>query len=212
MKSNLKKWTTIVLNIILVLIIVVATVFVIGALSAKQNGGVPNLFGYSPVVVLTNSMKGDGPQNFSAGDLVVIEQGKTSGLKENDVITFWDFINGKKQMNTHRITKIDNSGSEPRYTTKGDNNPSPDEGSKTSSDIVGVYKFQIKGAGNVVNFLGSKWGFLFCLVLPLLLFFIWRLIKLVMAVVDFRKIQNEEAKNEIESSDKQESEIESDKE
>ena len=165
--------------------------FVFVTLSSKKDG-VPNFFGYSLQAVLSNSMKGSKSDDFQKGDLIAIGSIDKSKLKVGDVVTFWTIIEGSKVLNSHRINSIDTSGSTTRYITKGDNNPTVDSETITSNDIVGIYKFQIKGAGNIMEFLGSKWGFLFCMVLPLFLFFVWRLIKLVMAVVDYRKAQIDE--------------------
>jgi len=187
--NSIKKGISIAMKVLLWILIVVTAVFVFITLSAKQNDGVPKLFGVSPIVILSDSMKGTRADDFSKGDLVIIGAADTTKLKVNDIITFWDIIDGKKAMNTHRIIKIDKSAAIPLFYTKGDNNSVEDSGAKTPGDIVGIYKSQIKGAGNVMDFLGSKWGFLFCMVLPLFLFFVWRLVKLVMAVVDYRKAQ-----------------------
>lgn len=183
---KIKRALSVALDVLLWVIIALAAVFVAVTLSAKQNDGVPRLFGYSPVVVLSNSMKGTGPQNFSAGDLVFIKAADTSTLKVGDVVSFWDLINGKKQLNTHRIVKIENSGSNTLYTTRGDANNANDPDKKAAGDIVGIYRYKIAGAGFVMNFLRSQWGMLFCLVLPLLAFFIWRLVKLVLAASAYR--------------------------
>ena len=195
MKTNIKKVTSIIVSVLLWVIIAVTAVFVFMSLSAKQNNGVPKLFGYSPLVVVSNSMNSTRADDFKAGDIVVIGPVDTSKLKVNDIVTFPDFINGKESMNTHRIVKIQTVNGATKITTQGDNNPTPDADLKAPSDIIGIYKFQIKGAGDVMSFLSGKWGFLFCLVLPLFLFFIWRLIKLVMAVVAFKKADLEEKAN-----------------
>ena len=195
MNSKVKKATSIVVSVLLWVIIAVTAVFVFMSLSAKQNNGVPKIFGYSPLVVLSNSMNSNRPDDFKAGDIVVIGPVDTSKLKVNDIVTFPDFINGKVSMNTHRIVKIQTVNGSTKITTQGDNNSTADADLKAPSDIVGIYKFQIKGAGDIMTFLGGKWGFLFCLVLPLFLFFIWRLIKLVMAVVAYKKAELDEKAN-----------------
>ena len=145
MNTKLKKTASIVLNVLLWVIIVVTAVFVFISLSSKQNNGVPKIFGFSPLVVQSNSMNGNKADDFKAGDIVVIGKADTSKLKVGEVVTFSDFINGKESMNTHRIIKIDNSTGIPRFTTQGDNNPVADDTIKSPSDIIGVYKFQIKG-------------------------------------------------------------------
>jgi signal peptidase len=185
-----KKILTVLLSIFLWILILSVAIFIIFTLSKKQNDGIPDLFGYSPLVVLTDSMKGNSEQNFVKGDLIVIGPTDYKKLKVKDIITFWDIIDGKKAANTHRIVSINNSGSTIQFVTKGDNNPNNDETMRSPADIIGIYHFKIKGAGNIINFLSSKNGFFFCLVLPLVFFFIWRLIKLILVILEYNRIKS----------------------
>lgn len=186
-----RKTVAIVLDVVLWVLIAVAALFAAVTLTARQNNGVPRVFGYSPVVVLSNSMKGNAAQDFSAGDLIFIRKADTSTLKVGDVVSFWTLINGKRQIDTHRIVSIDRGDAIPRFTTKGDNVSSNDADAKAPADIVGIYCGKIAGAGFVMNFLSSTWGIFFCLVLPLLAFFIWRLVKLILAIVEYRTAKDE---------------------
>ena len=185
MKFSPKKVTFFIVNVLVVLIIIFGIFFVNEIYTAKKNGTVSSLLGFSPLVVLTNSMMGNGSQNFSAGDLLVLKKSNDLDFKTNDIIAFWDIIEGKKKLNTHRIVEINKDLT--KYVTKGDNNPNKDEGFRKKSDIVGIYVFHIKGAGKALDFVGSKWGFLFCLVIPLAILFIWRLIKLIKVFLQYKK-------------------------
>lgn len=178
-------------------LILLSAFFIFFTLSSKDNNGVAKLWGKSPLVILSGSMKGAGPDNFQQGDLVIIgEIADYSALKVGDIISFWDIIENRRVLNTHRIIEIVEDGSVIKYVTKGDANPLPDPEAKIAGDIVGVYQSKIPALGHVVSFFNSKWGFLICLVFPLFIFFVWRLIKLVMAAIDYRKAVEQEKQSE----------------
>ncbi|OJU18330.1 MAG: signal peptidase I [Clostridiales bacterium 43-6] len=185
MKSSISKIASVVVKVLLCVIIVVTSVFVFITLSRKD--GLPNVLGYSILSVQSDSMKGDKAENFQKGDLIYVKSADFTKLEVGQIVTFRTVIKAEGDLNTHRIIAIDKSGTVIRYQTKGDNVSEPDEGSISPGDIVGVYKGQIKGMGAVMDFLGSPLGFFFCMVLPLLIFFIWRLVKLILAVIDYKK-------------------------
>ncbi len=71
--------------------------------SSGRNNGVANLFGYIPLTVESDSMM----PTFGQGDLIICKEiDDMMQLKEDDVITFWTIIDGKKVKNTHRIVKV----------------------------------------------------------------------------------------------------------
>lgn len=197
MKGLIGKIGAVLMNILIWLIVLMAVVFIFISLSSKENRGVPKLLGYSPLTVQSDSMAGDGADNFSQGDMIIIKQvDDFSLLKEGDIITFWDIIGGTRAMNTHRIISIDYSLGYASYYTKGDNNALADEDAKIEGDIIGIYSSHIKGAGKILDFLSSKWGFMVCFVVPLFLFFLWRLWKLIRAAQEYRAaVEAENAAN-----------------
>jgi len=211
MQSKAKKVASTVGKVFLWLIIAVCAIFILLTLSRKQGGdGASKMFGYSFLPVQSDSMKGEGAENFQKGDMIVVKalsQDQIDTLAVGDIITFHDFIDGFKVLNTHRIAevvyktdvngaKVLDADGEPTVTafvTKGDNNPVRDPIEREPSDIIALYSgTKIASAGTVLDFLQSKWGFFFCLVLPLGLFFLWRIYKLLRAYTAYRKAGDEE--------------------
>ena len=199
MKTRTAKIASITGKVLLGLIILIVAFFIILTLSRKRDDGdTPSLFGYSYVSVLSNSMNAGKDGDFRKGDLLVVKtltDDQTKNLKVGDIITFRDFVNGQRALTTHRINSIfyktDKNGKKTvsGYITKGDNNPVVDDTERAPEDIVAIYNgTKIGGGGNVMDFLKSQTGFLLVLVLPLALFFIWRIYKLVRAVADYKKV------------------------
>ena len=197
MSPTIKKILSVTANVLVWLLIAVAVFFIYFSLSSKENGGVPKVFGYSPLVVQTDSMNGDKSDSFTVGDLIIVSEPKEGDLKVGAVISFWDLIDGTRQLNSHRIVRIEGEGSNVKYETQGDKPGAfVDETLRSRGDIVGVYRTKIGGAGKALDFLSSKWGFLICLVVPLAAFFLWRVIKLVMVAMQYKDAKKNEEEAE----------------
>jgi signal peptidase len=124
---------------------------------------------------------------YMVGDLVLMDKitlEEAKNLEKDQIITFRapidiDGDGNTGDINTHRIYGfIEETG---EIITKGDNKPLPDNQSAdpytiTIYDVIGVCREEpIKGLGNVISFLRSSTGFLICIVIPLILFFLYEL-------------------------------------
>ncbi|MFA6739456.1 MAG: signal peptidase I [Bacilli bacterium] len=199
-KRNKSK---IIVRIILDVVLVFAILFGIGVsvmtLTANDNDGVPSLFGYIPVSVLTDSMEGTS-NGFNQGDLLFIEKiddARTAGLIEGDVITFWDFniVPGTRVLNSHRIVDVLGTGTGMRFETRGDNPAIElDETEITTySLVVGKYTgTRIPFLGAVIQFMQTSLGFFLCIVLPILVLFIFEGVNLVKVIVENKHTASKE--------------------
>lgn len=191
---NKKKILSIALNSIIWLFVAFSLLITILVFSAQgSKDGVPSIFGKSLITISTDSMK----PVYKAGDLVFMEKiddADIDNLKPGDIITFHApiDINGDGivgDINTHRIEEVNGN----RFVTKGDNNLIKDnEGDNPytvhASDIIGTCTEdgKIGGLGNVISFLRSSLGFFLCIVLPLILFFLYELYNFISIIVSER--------------------------
>ena len=90
-------------------------------------------------------------------------------------------------MNDHDIFVVE-------FITKGENNPAPDnEGDQPYtvhfSDVIGKCDpdDKLSGVGNVISFLRSSLGFFLCIVLPLILFFLYELYNFISILITERQ-------------------------
>lgn len=182
----MKKVLKIAANVLLWLIVIFALLVTIVVFSSTSNGGVPNLMGFIPLTIESQSMS----PTFNEGDLIICRQiDDVADLKENDVITFWTLIEGRKVKNTHRIIKVNvtESGSY-SFITRGDNNPIDDELPAYQSDIIGKWtNIRLSGAGNIMAFLRTQVGFFVCILIPMALFFLFELYKFIVTVISVKK-------------------------
>ena len=181
----MKKVVGIVINVILWLFVVFAALTTVVVFTGTSNNGVGNLFGYMPFSIQTQSME----PTIKAGDVVIGKEVDFNTLKEGDIITYWTTVDEQKILNTHRITKVisNGKGSVPSFKTKGDNNQIEDEYTVAAGDIGAKYNSKISGLGKAVDLLETQKGFFICIVLPLILFFLYKLYHFIKVLVTVKQ-------------------------
>lgn len=196
-----KKIFAIVLNTILWIFVAFSLLITILVFSAQgSRDGVPSIFGKSLITISTDSMK----DTYDPGDLVFLTKLDSEEIDElgvGAIITFRspEDINGDgifgNDLNTHRIVEVidpKNPSEHKSFKTKGDFNPHEDNYIVDNADIIGVCKEDAKlsGVGNVINFLRSSLGFFLCIVLPLILFFLYELYHFITILVTEKAKKN----------------------
>lgn len=192
-----KKVLNIVVTILIVCILVVSVFIAMVSLSAK-NTGIPNVFGKATISVLSDSMKGDAPDDFSAGDMLicdVVSEPTSASYQVGDVVTFQYDVNGDDILDlvTHRIYKVNKDGT---YQTKGDNNDTYDQDPNgttvfpniSSEIILATYHgTKIPGIGNLFAYLRTQMGFFLCVLLPMIIFFLYEAVRVVINIIAYNK-------------------------
>lgn len=194
-KDRTKKIVNIVLNVVVAIICVFILFFAIMALT-KTDAGYNKLFGHTILNVVSPSMDGDQEDSFKKDDIIIgklITLEEAKNLKEGDIITFWTVIDGKNQLNTHRIVDIEFPNTEDkRYITKGDAIIANDAQAVLPGDIVSIYTGKIKGGAKFLNFMQSQTGFLIFVVIPSVLAAGYCIFLFVMNLRGYGKVKKEE--------------------
>jgi signal peptidase len=125
------------------------------------------------------------------GDFILGKKCDPKELNERDIISFFTVNNeGQIFINTHRIIDIDETSDGRIFTTKGDNEEEPDLRKVYEGDIVSKYSgFRIPLLGYVITFLTTQLGFFLCIVLPVLVYTLWQVYKLVIVVMHNQKVK-----------------------
>ena len=191
MSKVVRKTLNIIVDVIVILILIVSALVVTLSLTSKGSG-VPNIFGVAPLAVESDSMK----DTFVTGDLifssVVSHDGDTDvSFEVGDIVTFYQEIGGEARLNTHRIVDIVKDSNNVYYKTQGDNkktNPDPDPELKSSEDILAKYNgFKIGGVGNFFSFIRTQLGFFLVILLPMIIFFVYEAIRVIMNIIAYNK-------------------------
>lgn len=122
-----------------------------------------SLFGYEAYIVTTNSMN----PTISSGDVVIVKKTEQDKIEVGDIITF----SKNNEINTHRITNIEEKDGEKYYATKGDNNNVEDSEKVKFSEIRGKQVITIPYLGNIIQVLENKVIFLIVILIILILYF-----------------------------------------
>jgi signal peptidase len=136
MSQKAKKIIDTTVKIVWWVFLVLLIALIVCIVSAKINGKVPKVFGYSVVVITTGSM-GD---TFPVGTYILIKETSPEDIKENDIICFYSedpSIYGYP--NTHRVTKVIESNGKFEYVTKGDANAVEDNITAKGDKLIGKY-------------------------------------------------------------------------
>ena len=181
----MKKVLKAVANVFSWVILILALLVTILVFSSGRNNGVANLFGYIPLTVESDSMM----PTFAQGDLIICKEIEDlNQLKEDDVITFWTIIDGKKVKNTHRIVKVNEFENTRSFVTRGDANSIDDEIPAYAGDLIGEWTdVRLKGLGTVMNFLRTKTGFFACILIPMVIFFLFELYKFIVVLIEIKR-------------------------
>lgn len=181
----MKKFFSVFFNIVAWIVLVFSMIMTILVFTADRNNGTANLFGFIPMTVESDSMK----PTFLKDDMIICHEiDDIENLNEGDIITFWTIIEGQKVKNTHRITEIIDINGSKQFITRGDNNSYEDDIAVYSVDIIGEWTgVKIGGFGKVMSFLRTKTGFFICVLIPVALFFIFELYKLIVVIVEIKR-------------------------
>lgn len=128
------------LSILVVIIVVVLAMLIAGV----------RVFGITPLMVLTESMK----PNYPAGSMIYIKDMDAKELKKGDPITF--SFNEDGDLATHRIVDIRESKDLPgtlEFQTKGDANEHVDGKWINERDVEGKLLFGIPGFGFFADYI-----------------------------------------------------------
>lgn len=187
--KTLKKVFNIIIDIVVVLILIISILVVTMSLTSRSSG-VPNLFGVAPITVASDSME----DTLMVNDLIFCEV-RTDYVYDDyavgDIVTFNQEIEGETRFNTHRIVEVVEDNGITYYKTQGDNkdtNPVPDEELKTANDIVAKYTGnKIGGIGAFFSFIRTQLGFFLVILLPMILFFVYEAVRVIMNIIAYNK-------------------------
>lgn len=200
MSEKVKKVLSIVSTTLIVILIILAAVVSFLFYNAKSKGDVPSTFGLTAFSIQTDSMEDE----IKEGDFIIGKKCDTSTLEVGDVITFFTVSDaGEHYINTHRIVDVIETSSGLLFETKGDNAPDNDPRKVYEGDVISEYTgFRIPLLGYILTFLSTQLGFFLCIILPILLYTIWQVYKLIAVVMHNQKVQmikevNEEASDAV---------------
>jgi len=180
----MKRVLNVFIDILVVLVFLVSLTVVALSLTSRSTG-VPNLLGYTMLSVQTDSME----PTIMTGDLIISHMAEAGAEFEvGDVITYNSYVDNTRVTITHRIVDKKEVNGSVMYSTKGDNAPGWDAKDIVSGDVIALWTgTRLPAMGTVMTFLGTQRGFFLCVLLPMILFFLYMLYNFIMNLVDYNK-------------------------
>lgn len=221
-----KKILNVFINILIVVVLVVSILIAVFALTSKASG-VSTIFGFTIQTVQTDSMKGGSDEfeggDFEKGDVII---GKATNSDENatyqvgDIVTYVGILSGTdaEGMITHRIIEVSTLRDDSDrivYRTKGDNNYDADQEDGDTiyyipaKDIKSVYYNKdfhgttIKGLGGFLDFIQTQMGFFLVVLLPMIIFFLYEMIRVIFNAANYRNEKKKEQEDKEKEEEKQ---------
>lgn len=171
----------------LLALLVVLAVYLV---AMKASNRIPSVFGYSVLRVISPSMEDTIP----TGAYILIQKTDPNEIAQGDVITFYSTDPAiYMQANTHRVIKVDNTGGSPVFTTKGDNNPIPDDTTVQKEHLIGRYRCNLPVLTKIGGVFQNKTVFLLLVLVPAALFLISELINVARVSHGVREQTRKEA-------------------
>lgn len=165
--------------LMLVVIVLCIGVTLISLTSGDNN--ISKIGKYIPLNVKTNSME----PTINKGDFIVVEECDVSSLKVGDVISFFATEQDQVIVKTHRIVEVRDDMNNKSFVTRGDYNEVNDIAPVFPSDIIGKWNdVRLAKVGTALDFVSSQYGFLFCIVLPLLILFIYQIYRFIIVIIE----------------------------
>lgn len=121
----------------LLLVLTIIAIYAVFASYQERQYGTPFfLFGWKPVLVLSESME----PTYTSGDILLVRE-KEGTPELDDIILFRETGFGMNAYVTHRLIGRDEGG----CITKGDNNEYADPGRVQEEDILGTVEYVLFG-------------------------------------------------------------------
>lgn len=155
----------IILCIVLVPILIMNLILIVKSFADPDS--VPSINGYSPLIVLTESMDPD----IKAGDLIITKSIDKNDIEVGMTVSFFDPNSDSGAVVTHQIIEKVIQDGQVLYRTKGINNNIADRDLVPEDNVIGEYTgTRFAGLGSIVLFAQSTWGLVICILIIVILF------------------------------------------
>ncbi len=112
---------------------------------------------------------------YKEGDLLAVKMNDISEIENGDEILFYEVTNGVPSINLGKVTNVEVIMDTERTFTINDNHDISSEALIGKTDGIKV----IEGAGKVLGFLESRFGFLLIIVLPTLILLLYEIYRFI---------------------------------
>ena len=203
-KEKIANVLNITFNAIFIPLIIFASIFTLSIVVSKIKTGVPSVFGYTQIQILSGSMQDAG---FHIGDQCFVKSQDANTLKEGDYIAFFYFADPKcsspenvtetstplakadsAKIVFHQIIQIETDVNGNKwFTTQGTNNEAPDDLKIYQNYVIGKYVEEENFWASFISFITSPYGMLCLVIIPCSLIIAVDIYQLIIVCYEYRK-------------------------
>ncbi|HPU02174.1 MAG TPA: signal peptidase I [Bacillota bacterium] len=176
-------------NAVFYLLLLTMAVLLFFLFQSRLAGGAPQIFGHQVYIVYGGSMS----PTFEAGSVVIVQPVDPADIKVGDIITFGE---EGSVYTTHRVTQVHDSGSNLSFTTRGDANEVEDPGVVAADEVRGRVVAAVPYLGYMLDFVRSKNGLLFLIIIPGLVIIVLEVIKIFRISAEMQRDEEEKRKKQ----------------
>ena len=133
------------------------------------------------------------------GDLLIIKN--SNDISVGDMVYYYAVYNDKYVIKTNAVTKIEKDDFTNLYTLNDENGTTI-----ASTRVLGKYASRHANLGAILDVLESKIGFLFLVLLPIMVVFIYQVYEFIVIIRYERREDDEEEEEEMKPTNKQKKE------
>lgn len=212
--QRVSKILNLIFNIIFVPIIIFASIFTLSVIFSKIKTGVPSVFGYTQIQIVSGSMQDAG---FQIGDKCFVQSVSAKDLKVGDYIAFFQFADldcqspSQVTVNNRPDAKPDSTriifheiisvvtdlNGEKWFTTKGTNNSDVDAVEIHQSYVVGRYVEEDNFWTSFISFITSPLGIVLIVVIPCSLIIAVDMYQLIVTSYEYANMKKQSTEENI---------------
>ena len=179
--KTILKWVWNILEVIIIIYVIAMTAFIL----SKNKFGFTQFGDY---VFSTVSLFDErNNTNLNKGDLLIVKN--TNDINKGDLIYYYAVYNEKYIIKSDIVSNVKSDDFSSLYTIKDD------DGIYTisSSKVLGKYATTYNKLGTILDVLESKLGFLFLVLLPIMIIFIYQVYEFIV-IIRYERVDKDEQK------------------
>ena len=181
--KKLLKWVWNIIEVIIIIYVIAMTAFILN----KNKYGFTQFGDY----VFSSVSLFDEKNNptLSKGDLLIVKN--TNDINKGDLIYYYAVYSEKYIIKSDVVEEVKNDDYSSLYTIKDDKNSF----NISSTKVLGKYATTYNKLGTVLDVIESKIGFLFLVLLPIMIIFIYQIYELVI-VIRYERVDKDEQEDD----------------
>ena len=166
-------------------VLILYVIFITTILLCTNEHGFTEISGKTYIIVDKNTI--DQLTNYKLNDIIEVEEAKYNDINEGDIVFFYDTLNEKYIARVDRVVSKSGNNEAALYLLEAKGN------SVNNKQLIGEPTGRVfHGVGGVIKVLKSTAGFLFLVILPIFVLFVYQIYRTIVLIKDEDDDEDEE--------------------